>query len=306
MEVTVRQGPAFGVARIMMEGNEKVRAEAGALMATVPTVQVEAKAEGGVLKSLKRAALGGESFFLTTYTAPPEGGWIDVAARLPGDTQVIDVVPGQAWFVQKGSWLASDIDVQVDTQWGGFRNMFGSEGGFILRAEGSGPMVVAAYGAVEAWDLAPGQTITLDTGHMVAYQESVTMNLRKVTGGLVQTFKSGEGLVFDFTGPGRVLIQTAEPEHPVMQALRDGDRDRFMALEAEQRRAGGLPPFGRLAAVILSGPDQRQLDDFARALLRGLPAVEGIRVLGPAPAPLLLSYSGATPAPLAAEIRTAS
>lgn len=211
MEVTVRQGPAFGVARIMMEGNEKVRAEAGALMATVPTVQVEAKAEGGVLKSLKRAALGGESFFLTTYTAPPEGGWIDVAARLPGDTQVIDVVPGQAWFVQKGSWLASDIDVQVDTQWGGFRNMFGSEGGFILRAEGSGPMVVAAYGAVEAWDLAPGQTITLDTGHMVAYQESVTMNLRKVTGGLVQTFKSGEGLVFDFTGPGRVLVQTRNP-----------------------------------------------------------------------------------------------
>lgn len=211
MEATIRQGPAFGVARIMMEPNEKVRAEAGALMATVPSVQVEAKAEGGVMKSLKRAALGGESFFLTTYTAPAEGGWIDVAARLPGDTQVIDCVPGQAWFVQKGSWLASDIDINVDTKWGGFKNMFGSEGAFILRAEGQGSMVVAAYGAIEAWDLAPGQTITLDTGHMVAYQESVTMNLRKVTGGLVQTFKSGEGLVFDFTGPGRVLIQTRNP-----------------------------------------------------------------------------------------------
>ena len=111
MEVTTRMGPAFGVARIVMEPNERVRAEAGALMATTPTVQVEARAEGGVMKSLKRAALGGESFFLTTYTAPAEGGWIDVAARLPGDTQVIDVVPGQAWFVQKGSWLASDIDV---------------------------------------------------------------------------------------------------------------------------------------------------------------------------------------------------
>ena len=211
MEVTTRMGPAFGVARIVMEPNERVWAEAGALMATTPTVQVEARAEGGVMKSLKRAALGGESFFLTTYTAPAEGGWIDVAARLPGDTQVIDVVPGQAWFVQKGSWLASDIDVELDTQWGGFRNMFGSEGAFILRAEGSGPMVVAAYGAIEAWDLAPGQTITLDTGHMVAYQESVAMSLRKVTGGLVQTFKSGEGLVFDFTGPGRVLVQTRNP-----------------------------------------------------------------------------------------------
>ncbi|MEM7093166.1 MAG: TIGR00266 family protein [Actinomycetota bacterium] len=211
MEVTVRQGPAFGVARVMMSPNERVRAEAGALMATTPTVQVEAKAEGGVMKSLKRAALGGESFFLTTYTAPAEGGWIDVAARLPGDTHVINVEQGKAWFVQRGSWLASDIDVEIDTQWGGFRNMFGSEGAFILRAEGYGPMVVSAYGAIEAWDLAPGQTITLDTGHMVAYEESVTMNLRKVTGGLVQTFKSGEGLVFDFTGPGQVLIQTRNP-----------------------------------------------------------------------------------------------
>lgn len=181
------------------------------MMATVPTVTVEARAEGGVLKSLKRAALGGESFFITSYIAPAEGGWVDVAARLPGDVHVLDLVPGQGWFVQKGSWLASADSVAMDTKWGGFSNMFGSEGGFILRADGQGPMVVAAYGAIEAWDLAPGQKITLDTGHMVAYEESVTMQLRKVTGGLVQTFKSGEGLVFDFTGPGKVLIQTRNP-----------------------------------------------------------------------------------------------
>ena len=211
MEVVARQGPAFGVARITMEPNERVKAEAGALMATTPSVMVEAKAEGGVLKSLKRAALGGESFFVTTYTAPAEGGWIDVAARMPGDISLVDIEPGVAWFVQKGSWLASSEGIQVDAKWGGFKNMFGSEGGFILRAEGQGPMVISAYGAIEVWDLEPGQTITLDTGHMVAYQESVHMDLRKVTGGLVQTFKSGEGLVFDFTGPGRLLIQTRNP-----------------------------------------------------------------------------------------------
>lgn len=211
MQVENRQGPAFGVARITMGPNERIKAESGAMMATTPSVSVEAKAEGGVLKSLKRAALGGESFFVTSYIAPAEGGWVDVAARLPGDTQVIDVEPGQAWFVQKGSWLASADGVDLNTQWGGFKNFFGSEGGFILRAEGQGPMVVAAYGAIEAWDLAPGQTITLDTGHMVAYQESVQMAFRKVTGGVVQTLKSGEGMVFDFTGPGRVLIQTRNP-----------------------------------------------------------------------------------------------
>ncbi len=211
MEVTIRQQPAFAVARLMMGPNERVRAESGALMATIPTVAVEARAEGGILKSLKRAALGGESFFITSYTAPPEGGWIDVAAFLPGDLNVVEVQPGQAWFVQKGSWLASADTVTMDTKWGGFKNLFGSEGGFILRAEGQGPMVVSAYGAVEAWDLQPGQTVTLDTGHMVAYTEGMGMQLRKVTGGLVQTFKSGEGLVFDFTGPGRLLIQTRNP-----------------------------------------------------------------------------------------------
>lgn len=211
MEVQLRQGPAFGVGRIMLAPNEQVRAESGAMMAADPTVTVTAKAEGGIMKSLKRAALGGESFFITSYTAGQNGGWVDVAARLPGDIKEIPVDSSTAWFVQKGSWLASAASVEVDTKWGGFRNMFGGEGGFILRASGQGPMVIAAYGAIEEWDLQPGQTVTLDTGHMVAYQESVQMQLRKVTGGLVQTFKSGEGLVFDFTGPGKVMVQTRNP-----------------------------------------------------------------------------------------------
>lgn len=211
MDVSVRHQPGFAVARLTLDGNESIRAEAGALMATVPSVMVEARAEGGIMKSLKRAALGGESFFITSYTAPPEGGWVDVAAFLPGDIYVVDVDPGLGWSVQKGSWLAGSADITVDTKWGGFKNLFGSEGGFILRAEGQGPMVLSAYGAIEAWDLQQGQTVTLDTGHMVAYSDGVQMQLRKVTGGLVQTFKSGEGLVFDFTGPGRLLVQTRNP-----------------------------------------------------------------------------------------------
>jgi len=210
MQVDVRHGPAFAVARLTMQGNERVKAEAGAMMATIPSVQIEAKAEGGVLKSLKRAALGGESFFVTSYTAGPEGGWVDVAAYLPGDINVVELTE-TAWFVQKGSWIASAESVTLDTKWGGFKNLFGSEGGFILRAEGAGPMVISGYGAIEVWDLAPGQQVTLDTGHMVAYEETVQMDLRKATGGLVQTFKSGEGLVFDFTGPGKLLVQTRNP-----------------------------------------------------------------------------------------------
>jgi uncharacterized protein (TIGR00266 family) len=210
MDIEVRNGPAFGVARLSLGGGERVRAESGSMMATSDGVVVEAKAEGGVMKSLKRAALGGESFFLTTFTAPSHGGFVDVAALMPGDLVVVDL-PSDGLIVQRGSWLASEMSVELNTKWGGFKNLFGSEGGFIVHAEGSGKIVLSCYGALETWTLAAGEKITLDTGHMVAYDSSLTMNLRKATGGIVQMAKSGEGLVFDFTGPGRLLVQTRNP-----------------------------------------------------------------------------------------------
>ena len=216
MQIQTRQGPAYGVARITLGPNEPVRVESGAMMAMSPSVTLQAKAEGGVLKSLKRAALGGESFFVSTYTAPAEGGFVDVAARLPGDIITFDVTPATPLFIQKGSWLANDTNVTINTQWGGFKNMFGSEGGFVIRAEGQGPVVFACYGALETWELAAGQTITVDTGHMVAYEGSVNMALRKASGGgIIQSFKSGEGIVFDFTGPGKVWTQTRNPNELV-------------------------------------------------------------------------------------------
>ncbi|MGF1629205.1 MAG: primosomal protein N' [Kiloniellaceae bacterium] len=85
---------------------------------------------------------------------------------------------------------------------------------------------------------------------------------------------------------GRVLLQTAEPEHSVMQALAAGARDRFFEAEAAARASAGLPPFGRLAALVLSGPDARQLDEAARQLARRAPQADGVTILGPAPAPL--------------------
>ena len=210
MKIEIRNAPAFGVARLTLDPNELVRAEAGAMMSTSDGVILEAKAEGGVLKSLKRAALGGESFFITTYKAPAQGGFVDVAPRLPGDLVVLEAPP-EGLVIQRGSWLASAPTVNLDTKWGGFKNFFGSEGGFIMHATGSGPIVVACYGAIETWNLAAGEKITVDTGHMVAYDSTVQMSLRKVTGGIVQMVKTGEGLVFDFTGPGRVMVQSRNP-----------------------------------------------------------------------------------------------
>ncbi|HUL05026.1 MAG TPA: primosomal protein N' [Candidatus Acidoferrum sp.] len=88
--------------------------------------------------------------------------------------------------------------------------------------------------------------------------------------------------------PGRVLLQTFEPDHPVMQALVAGDRDRFLASEAADRRSAGMPPFGRLAALILAGPEAETVDGAARTLARTAPRGDGVEVLGPAPAPLAI------------------
>src|SRR5205823_9544246 len=86
--------------------------------------------------------------------------------------------------------------------------------------------------------------------------------------------------------PGRVLMQTYMPQQPVMRALAAGDRDGFLEAEASARRAAGLPPFGRLAALIVSGADPETADFAAAALARAAPLLPGISVLGPAPAPL--------------------
>jgi len=88
--------------------------------------------------------------------------------------------------------------------------------------------------------------------------------------------------------PGRVLLQTYVPEHPVLLALASGDRDRFVAEELEERRRHAMPPFGRLAALIVSGVGEERVRRAAQALARAAPVEEGVQVLGPAPAPLAL------------------
>ncbi len=89
--------------------------------------------------------------------------------------------------------------------------MFGGEGGFVIHATGQGTVVLACYGAIDTVQLQHGESITVDSGHVVAFSPSVSSRVRKVTDGFVQMLKSGEGLVFDFTGPGWVMTQTRNP-----------------------------------------------------------------------------------------------
>ncbi len=211
MNVEVRHNPSFAAARVHLEGREELKAESGAMMATSAGVAVQASTQGGLMKGLKRSFLGGESLFISTYTAPAAGGWVDVADHLPGDIVVAELTPGAAMSVTKGSWLASAAGVDLDTKWGGFKNMFGGEGGFLIHATGQGTIVLSCYGAVDRIELAAGESVTIDTGHVVAFGPTVTSQLRKVAGGVIQTLKSGEGLVFDFAGPGWVMTQSRNP-----------------------------------------------------------------------------------------------
>lgn len=211
MQVQTRHSPSFAVARLLLAGSEPVRVEAGAMVATSYGLLVEARMQGGLLKSLARAALGGESLMVSTFTAPQQGGWVDVAPNLPGDVHVVELDGSVGWCVTRGCWLASAAGVNLETQWGGFHNLFGGEGGFLAHATGHGPMLIACYGAMDVVVLQPNELVTVDTGHVVAYADTVQARIRPISPGIMQSLKSGEGLVFDFAGPGQVITQTRNP-----------------------------------------------------------------------------------------------
>jgi uncharacterized protein (TIGR00266 family) len=211
VKVDVRHSPSFAVARVELDPGGQFRAESGTMMASSAGVDVQASTQGGVMKGLKRSFLGGESLFITTFTAPDEGGWVDVAHHLGGDIITAEVTAEQPMSITKGCWLASSVGVELDTKWGGFKNMFGGEGGFLVHAAGLGIVLLACYGALDTVTLGAGEQVTIDSGHVVAFGPTVSSQLRKVTGGVVQMLKSGEGLVFDFTGPGWVMTQSRNP-----------------------------------------------------------------------------------------------
>jgi uncharacterized protein (TIGR00266 family) len=95
----------------------------------------------------------------------------------------------------------------VDSKWGGAKTFFASEGLIMLRASGSGELLLSSYGAVHERNLTESEKFTVDTGHLVAFTEGISFKVDKV-GGLKSTLFSGEGLVVELTGPGRVLMQT--------------------------------------------------------------------------------------------------
>lgn len=206
MQVDILYRPSYSMAKVSLSASEVLNAESGAMVAMSPGISIETKMRGGLLKSLARSMLGGESLFMNTFQAGAQGGEIILAPSLPGDV-FAQTLAGEALLVQSGSYMASSDGIQVDTKWGGAKTFFASEGLIMLRCSGAGTLVLSSYGAIHEIQLGAGQAITVDTGHLVAFSESIGFKVRRV-GGLKSTLLSGEGLVVDLSGPGGLLMQT--------------------------------------------------------------------------------------------------
>jgi uncharacterized protein (TIGR00266 family) len=206
MHVDVRYQPAFALAFVTLDAGESIQVEAGAMVGMSPDLELSTEARGGFLKSFARSVFGGESFFLNSFTAVKQGDSVALAPPLPGDIHVIEMT-GEPLLVQSGSYLASSEGVNVDTTWSGAETFFGSEGLIMLRVTGHGTLIVSSYGAIHSIELDAGQRYIVDTGHLVTFEESLRYEIKKVAG-WKSTFFSGEGIVAELTGPGRMTIQS--------------------------------------------------------------------------------------------------
>ena len=198
---------AFALAVINLQPEQAIHAEAGAMVSMSANVDLHSEMKGGVFGALKRA-VGGESAFVSTFTAKGGPGEVTFAPGAPGDVAGIEM-QNQAFMVQSSSYLAGDTSLQVETKFGGAKSFFGGEGLFVLQVSGTGLLLVSSFGAIHRKTLRPGESYVVDTGHLVAWEGQMQYNLRKAArSGFVRSYMSGEGLVAEFAGPGEILIQT--------------------------------------------------------------------------------------------------
>ncbi|MBI34830.1 MAG: TIGR00266 family protein [Flavobacteriales bacterium] len=208
MQIDIQMGPGSSAAKVSLEPGEILTAEGGAMIAMSGdmsmTTTTHKKKSGGIMKALKRV-ISGESFFMNHYEPGPNGGDVFLSTALPGDMKVMDL-NGQGLIVQGGSYVASSHDINVDFSWQGFKSAFSGEGLFWLNINGIGKVVVNSFGAIYPIEV-NGEYI-VDTGHIVAFDETLNFKISKAGKSLVSSFLGGEGLVCKFNGKGTVWCQS--------------------------------------------------------------------------------------------------
>ena len=179
LNTEIHLGPGSAAAKIILQPGEHFTAEAGAMIAMSPSVKMKTtthkKNSGGIMKALKRL-ISGESFFMNHYTANNEPGTVWLGTTLAGDMKVHQL-NGEGLIVQGGSYVASSPDIEVDFSWQGFKSLFSKEGLFWLNLNGKGTVIFNSFGSIYPIDI-DGEYI-VDTGHIVAFEESLNFTLSK-------------------------------------------------------------------------------------------------------------------------------
>lgn len=211
MQVTFQNQPGSTAARLVLQPGEVVTAEAGAMIAMSGHMQMTTtthkKQGGGLFKAAKRL-IAGESLFLNHYECAGQPAEVWLAATLPGDMMTYEL-EGETLIVQAGSFVACEEGVEVDLGWQGFKSLFSGESVFWLRLSGRGKVVINSYGAI--YPVQVNGAYIVDTGHIVAFNESLTFEITKAGKSLLSSFMGGEGLVCRFKGHGRVWVQSHNP-----------------------------------------------------------------------------------------------
>ena len=210
MQANVEFNPSYSLLTIDLGSGESIKAEPGAMVAQQGVAMSTGMGGSGGLFGGIRRMMGGESFFVNTFTAESAGAWVSLAPPAPGDVGSFTLEPGTNLFLQASSFLASTGNVQIDSQFQGFRGFFSGESLFFIRAyaeRGTGTVYYNSFGAIKEVPVKPGQELVVDTGHLVAFSDDVEYTIGKV-GGIRSLVAGGEGLVMKFRGSGTVWIQT--------------------------------------------------------------------------------------------------
>lgn len=215
MQHEITHTPSFAMLRVELEPGETVVAEAGAMVARSTDVSMAVKMStipgqsggiGRLLLAIVRKLMGGESLICNHFTAAGGGGKVWFAPTLSGSMQHRRL-NGEEIILSSGAYVASTGSVDVAMKFGGLKSLLAKEGAFMLRCHGTGDLWFNSYGGIETIELNNGSYI-VDNGHLVGYDGQLQMSIRRAGGGLMGSLASGEGLVCEFKGTGRVYLQS--------------------------------------------------------------------------------------------------
>jgi len=213
MKIEIQCQPAASVARLGLDVGETVTCEVGAMIAMSSGLRVETAArkrgaKKGVLAGVKRL-FAGESFFLNHFTANEPDQVLVIGPSLLGDI-VHHRLSGGSLIVQGSSWMASSEGIEIDATFQGLgRALLSGEGMFWIKCSGDGDLLLNSFGAIYEIDVRGGYIV--DTGHIVAFEDSLQFDITKAGSSWIGSFMSGEGLVCKFKGSGKLYCQSHNP-----------------------------------------------------------------------------------------------